>query len=95
MPVTAPPRPPSPAAADALKALREEALIREARERARRRRRRYAAALAIAAAIVGTGAVFAMRPDTGGAQPSAAARPFTPAQVLVSSIGEWINLSNT
>lgn len=78
MSVTAPPRPPTPAVADALEALREEALIKEARARARRRRRRYAAALAVATAIVGLGAVFALRPDKGGAQPSAAARPLAP-----------------
>ena len=78
MSVTAPPRPPTPAVADALEALREEALIKEARARARRRRRRYAAALAVATAIVGLGAVFALHPDKGGAQPSAAARPLAP-----------------
>ena len=77
MPVTAPPRPPSHT--DTVEALREQALIKEARERARRRHQRYAAAVAIATAIIGAGAAFAMRPDNGGAQPSAAAHPLAPA----------------
>ena len=59
-------------------ALREEALIKEARQRARRRRQRYAAALATATAVLAVGAAFAMRPDRVGAQPSAAARPLAP-----------------
>lgn len=77
MPVAAPPRP--PAQADTLEALREQALIKEARQRARRRHQRYAAAVAIATAIVGLGASFAMRPDNGGVRPSAAAHPLAPA----------------
>lgn len=79
MSVIAPPRPPSPAVADSLEALREEALIKEARQRARRRRQRYAALVAMATVIAGLVAVFALRPDTGGAQPSATSRPLAPA----------------
>lgn len=77
MPVTAPPRPPT--GLDTLEALREQALIKEARARARRRHQRYAAAVAIALTILGTGAVFAMRTDNGGTQPSPAAQPLAPA----------------
>jgi Tol biopolymer transport system component len=77
MAVTAPPRPP-PARAHAVEAVREQALIKEARERARRRRQRFAV-VAASVAVVGLGVAVAMRPDREGARPSGgAARRLAP-----------------
>lgn len=76
MPVTAPLR--SSTRADTLTGLRDQALITEARDRAWRRRRRYAAAAAVAV-VIGTGAAFAIRADSGGARSPHAAQRLAPA----------------
>jgi hypothetical protein len=60
----------------------------EARQRARRRHQRYAAT-AIATTLAGMGAVFALRPDNGGAHPSAALQPRAAASGRSIWLSHW------
>ena len=78
MPVTAPPRPPI-ARSTRVEALREQALIKEARERARRRHQRYAAAVAIALTISERVRCSQCAPTTAVHNPPPAAQPLAPA----------------
>jgi dipeptidyl aminopeptidase/acylaminoacyl peptidase len=80
MPVSAPPRPPSSRhdfTVTALDALREQALIEEARRRARRRRRRYGAAGLLAAGVV-LAALLGINSGQGHARAEPPAAPKRP-----------------